>query len=219
MLTAPGAQRMGHRELLTLLIFTSWLVPRTAMSAPATQPAGLVRGKIIAAGDVPLAEMVVYLESTDPAARFDPPAQSAKVSQKGAKFAPALTIVSVGQTVDFINDEDGLIEHNVFSNAPPKKFDLGMYPPGQSRSVTFDKPGAVFLYCSIHRYMDGVVFVAPTPFHSRVGADGTYRITDVPAGNWTIKTWQRRRRFKEAAAPVTVEADKPTNVDLELRRR
>jgi plastocyanin len=201
------------------LLTASVVLSSTGQAQATTQPAGAVIGKIIASGDVPLAEMVVYLEPADATARFLPPNQTARVSQKGAKFAPALTIVSIGQTVDFINDEDGSIEHNVFSNAPPKKFDLGMYPPGQSRSVTFDKPGPVFLYCSIHRYMDGVVFVTPTPFHSRVGADGTYRITDIPAGRWVVKTWQRRRRFKEAAVPIAVESAKDAVVDLELRRR
>jgi plastocyanin len=191
----------------------------TVKAAPATRPAGIVTGKIVASGDVPLAEMVVYLEPADSSTHFATPAQSAKVSQKGARFAPALTIVSVGQTVDFINDEEGSIEHNVFSNAPPKKFDLGMYPPGQSRSVTFDKPGPVFLYCSIHRYMDGVVFVTPAPFHSRVSSDGSYRIPDVPPGKWVVKTWQRRRRFKEAAVPVAVESGQTASIDLELRRR
>lgn len=212
---------MGRIELAMTCFLGLWVMPMPAIAAPApaTQPAGSVSGRIVASGDVPLAEMVVYLEAADPAAQFATPAGSAKVSQKGAKFAPALTIVSVGQTVDFINDEDGSIEHNVFSNAPPKKFDLGMYPPGQSRSVTFDKPGPVFLYCSIHRYMDGIVFVAPTPFHSRVNADGTYRISDVPPGKWLIKTWQRRRRFREAAVAATLEAGQAATIDLELHRK
>jgi plastocyanin len=168
---------------------------------------------------VPLSEMVVYLESPDPQFKAQPAGPSARISQKGAKFSPALTIVCAGQTVEFLNDEERLIEHNVFSNAPAKKFDLGMYPPGQSRSVTFDTPGAVFLYCSIHRYMDGVVFVSPTQFFSRVNADGTYHIENVPAGKWVIKTWQRRRRFKEVSEPATVETGKQTSVDLELRRK
>ena len=90
---------------------------------------------------------------------------------------------------------------------------------GQSRSVTFDKPGPVFLYCSIHRYMDGVVFVSPTPFWSRVAADGSYHIDDVPPGKWTVKTWQRRRRFKEAAVSLTSDPGQAAKVDLELRRR
>jgi hypothetical protein len=127
--------------------------------------------------------------------------------------------VSVGQTVNFLNDEDRAIEHNVFSNSPAKRFDLGLYGPGKSKSVTFDKPGPVFLYCSIHRYMDGVVFVSPTPYTSLVDKDGRYTIRDVPPGEWTLKTWQRRRRFPEKTIPVKVESAKAATVDFELKRK
>jgi plastocyanin len=186
---------------------------------PTTQPAS-IGGKIIVEGEVPLSEMVVYLEPADASTPVAaPPKEVAKVSQRGAKFTPALTIISVGQTVEFLNDEDRLLEHNVFSNGPAKRFDLGMYPPGQSRSVTFDKPGPVLLYCSIHRYMDGAVYVSPTRYTSRVEPDATYRIDGVPPGKWVVKTWQRRRRFKEATAPVTVEAGQAANVNLELHKR
>jgi hypothetical protein len=41
----------------------------------------------------------------------------------------------------------------------------------------------------------------------------------VPAGKWVIKTWQRRRRFKEVSEPATVETGKQTSADLELRRK
>ena len=133
-------------------------------AGPATKPAGgAVSGKVSSPGEVPLSEMVVYLESPDDKRQIEVPKETVKVSQKGAKFAPAVVIVCVGQTVDFLNDEDRPIEHNVFSNTPVKRFDLGLYKPGESRTVTFDKPGAVFLYCSIHRHMDGVVFVSSTP--------------------------------------------------------
>src|SRR5882724_670274 len=190
----------------------------SAQEGPSTRPAAIT-GKVIADGEVPLSEMVVFLEPAEPATPIASSKEIVKVSQKGAKFSPALTIVSMGQTVEFVNDEDRLIEHNVFSNAPTKKFDLGMYPPGQSRSVTFDKSGAVFLYCSIHRYMDGVVFVAPTPYTSLVDNDGHYTIANVPAGDWIVKTWQRRRRFPEKTIPVTVATDKASVVDLELKRK
>jgi len=202
----------------------AWLMACLGVSVlraaePATQPAGAVGGKIIVDGEVPLSEMVVYLEPADASTAVPVVKDSVKISQKGAKFAPVLTIVSVGQTVEFVNDEDKLVEHNVFSNAPAKKFDLGMYPPGQSRSVMFDKPGAVLLYCSIHRYMDGVVYVSPTPFFSRVNPDSTYRIEGIPPGKWVVKTWQRRRRFKEATENVSVDSGGTKNVNLELHKR
>jgi len=209
-----------HRLLLLLYSLPVLLYNITSIAAePTTQPAGAVSGKVTSPGEVPLSEMVVYLESPDAKREITVPQNHVKVSQKGAKFSPAVVIVCVGQTVDFLNDEDRAIEHNVFSNAPAKRFDLGLYPPGESRSVTFDKAGAVFLYCSIHRHMDGVVFVSPTPFTSRVADDGSFKIENVPPGIWLVKTWQRRRRFPELSMPVLSEAGKVATADLELRRK
>ena len=202
---------------LSLLLFVA--ATASAYAAPATQPTGAVTGKVTSDGEIPLHELVIYLESPDPARPLPPPGPPVKVSQRGAQFAPPLTIITTGQTVDFPNDEDRLIEHNVFSNAPAKRFDLGLYPPGQTRSVTFDKPGAVFLYCSIHRHMDGVIFVSPTPFAGRVDADGNFKIDNVPPGNWTLRTWQRRKRFPEQTAPLVIEANKSAAVKLEFHRK
>src|SRR5688572_2851239 len=137
--------------------------------APATRPAAAVagaavQGTITAESEVPLDEMVVYLESPDAGRAAPPPGEAVVVSQKGARFEPKLVVVTVGQTVKFVNNEDRAIEHNVFSNSKAKKFDLGLFGPGESESVTFDKPGPVLVRCSIHRYMDGAVFVSPTPY-------------------------------------------------------
>lgn len=178
-----------------------------------------VTGIIKAEGEVPLSEMVVYLESPDPARKVTPSTQPARISQKGAQFEPRLLVVCVGQTVEFPNDEDRLIEHNVFSNSMTKKFDLGMYGPGVSKSVVFDKAGAVTLGCTIHRYMDGVIYISPTPYTSRVDESGRYTIYDVPPGDWVVKTWQRRRRFLEQSVPVTVVMEKAVDLDLELKKR
>jgi len=85
--------------------------------------------------------MVVYLVPDDNQT-IVPPKETAKISQKDAHFAPSMLIICVGQSVDFLNDEERLIEHNVFSNSPTKQFDLGLYKPGEGRTVTFDKTGA-----------------------------------------------------------------------------
>jgi len=204
-------------------------VQETALAASATTsgrsppgqpiPAATLRGTLRAESEVPLSEMVIYLESSDPSRRFPRPAQPARISQEGARFSPALLIVPVGQTVEFPNDEKRPIEHNVFSNAPAKRFDLGLFRPGETRSVSFDKPGPVFLYCSIHRYMDGVIYVAPTPYFSRVGPGGSYQIADIPAGTWALKTWQRRKRFPELTVLLNLTPGQPFVQDLELKRK
>jgi plastocyanin len=71
-----------------------------------------------------------------------------EVSQKDKEFTPRELKVKAGDTVSFKNDDP--FSHNVFSLSDTKTFDLGSYPQGQSRKITFDKPGTVEVECAIH---------------------------------------------------------------------
>ncbi len=59
--------------------------------------------------------------------------------------------IKVGDTIYFQNDDPFF--HNIFSLSDLKTFDLGSYPAGQSKSVTFDSPGEVEIECAIHPEM------------------------------------------------------------------
>jgi plastocyanin len=192
----------------------------TALNAAAAEPPapGEVVGVVTATPSGALAEAIVYLERIGGGSPAPAPAAPVAVSQKGARFEPALTIVCVGQAVVFLNDEERPVQHNVFSKSPAKPFDLGIYKPGVSKSVTFDKPGPVYLHCSIHRDMDGVVYVAPTPWFAHVAKDGAFKIAGVPAGEYELRTWQRRQRYTDASLRVTVRSGEITQAPLELRR-
>ena len=179
---------------------------------------GVVEGRIVVDGGGRLPTVVVYLESTDPGREYAAPSERPKIRQKGAKFAPSLLVICVGQTVDFPNDEDRPIQHNVFSKSVAHSFDLGLYRPGKSKSVKFDEPGAVRLHCSIHKHMDGVIYVCPTPFFARVADDGRFRIESIPDGEYELRTWQQKRRYLDRSVRVKVAAERPTKVKLELRR-
>jgi plastocyanin len=83
-------------------------------------------------------------------------AQNYVVEQKNKTFVykgiKATTLkIKLGTTVEFKNLDPYF--HNVFSLSDAKLFDLGSYPQGQSRSVTFDKPGTVEVECAIHPLM------------------------------------------------------------------
>jgi len=99
----------------------------------------------------------------------------------------SILAIVAGQTVEFHNSDN--VFHNIFSYSPPKKFDLGRYPKGKSRSVTFVKAGAVQVYCDIHSDMRGDIIVAPSGSFSLVGPSGRFRIDDVAPGPHTIKVW------------------------------
>ena len=193
--------------------------PASKSAAPASS--GTITGVVTVPAGQRLPEMVVYLESADPKFKVQPPAEPLVVSQKGAKFLPGLIVVPVGSRVDFRNDEPTPVEHNVFSNSEAKRFDLGLYKPGEPiEPVLFEQPGAVRLRCSIHRYMDGVVYVTPTPHFAVVGKDGRFSIGKVPPGAYRLKTWQRSQRYAEHESPVTVAAGgKPVEVKVEMSRK
>jgi plastocyanin len=187
--------------------------------AQTSQPAGVtVQGRVtVTTRGAAIPEMIVYLESTDPAAQFAIP-PDAEISQKGAQFSPSLLIVCVGQTVRFKNDEATPLQHNVFSQAPAQPFDLGLYQPPEAKGVTFKIPGVVRIYCSIHRLMDGVIFVCPTPFWTRVATDGGFQIKNVPPGQWRLKTWQRNQKYDEQDVAVRTDGA-AVSADVQLSRQ
>lgn len=74
-----------------------------------------------------------------------------EIGQKGKKFSQKELTVKVGDTVSFKNDDPFF--HNIFSLSDTKTFDLGSFPQGQSKKVTFDKAGTVEVECAIHPEM------------------------------------------------------------------
>ena len=83
------------------------------------------------------------------------------MDQNEMKFSPYVLPVVVGTTVDFPNNDTQW--HNVYSKGGAKDFDLGLYPPGKSRSVTFDKPGIVQVLCNAHPNMEAFIVVNEVP--------------------------------------------------------
>jgi hypothetical protein len=115
-----------------------------------------------------------------------------------------MTVVA-GQTVSFPNQDD--VAHNVFSLSPSKKFKLGIYPKGDTREVTFEKPGVIDLFCSIHRHMHAVIIVTPNEFCAQSTLGESYRIENVPAGEYVLKAWNSAHKQVETSVTVTEEGE------------
>lgn len=178
---------------------------------------GTLRGHVaLGVEGVALADMgpiVVYLEpiAGDDAAPAAPPA---RVLQKDATFSPGFLVIVQGQSVEMRNDD--AIYHNVFSFSKPNDFDLGTYPAGKSRSVTFRHAGVVRTYCSIHDSMRGTIFVSPSRHFASVDSAGNFVIRGVPAGHHRLHSWCER--LPEVVAEVVVKAGQTTNLELSLGR-
>ena len=89
--------------------------------------------------------------------------------------------------VDFPNSDETY--HNVFSLSPVEPFDLGRYAAGRSKSVRFDQPGIVRVFCDIHSHMSAWVLVFGHRFFAITNEDGSYRIDGVPPGTYNVLVW------------------------------
>lgn len=186
----------------------------TAAAAHA-QPAGRVVGtvKVTEANGKPAtgAEVIVYITGF-----AEPPAgKPVTIEQKGRRFVPEIVGVTVGDKVDFPNRDPFL--HNVFSQSPPRKFDLGSFKKGESKDRKFENPGVVEVYCNIHPEMAATVLVLPNRRHTRATPDGKFSIDGVPPGTWTIFAYTRRTP-KPVSAKITVTANSETAIDLAISR-
>jgi len=135
-----------------------------------------------------------------------------ELRQEGQQFAPQLLVVPVGSTVSFPNADP--VFHNVFSLSGAKKFDLGYYPAGQTRVVTFSEPGIVQVYCHLHANMYAAIVVTPNRWYAQPGEEGTFSLHDIPPGTYTLVAWHMNAGFFRKT--VRISSEQATDVLLNI---
>ena len=136
------------------------------------------------------------------------------MTQRDTTFVPSVVAVPAGGTVGFPNADPFF--HNVFSYSSAHRFDLGRYPQGETKSVTFPEPGIVEVFCEVHEFMRGAIVVTENPFHAVVGADERFRIAGVPEGEHTIAFWHPDHEPIERRIVVT--GGGTARIEVELKR-
>ena len=134
------------------------------------------------------------------------------MDQRNETFVPHVLAVTTGTVVDFPNTDP--FYHNVFSlSRPPVR--SGPLRDGKSKSVHFDRPGIVRVFCEIHSHMNAFILVFSHPFFAVTDEDGRYRIDDVPPGTYKVIAWNEG--LASEPKPVTVPDGGTTELDFALR--
>lgn len=192
------------RALLTSVLLGFLIVP-------AAIRAGDVKGKVSVQGLKSPENIAVYLTAA-PGKKIDPPADHVVIDQRKMTFAPHVTVVVQGTTVDFLNSDP--VGHNVYwpSISGNKKLahNMGTWPQGQKKSFQFNDAGVAAMLCNVHSEMSGYVVVVPTAYFALTDADGNYVIRNVPPGHYTVTTWS------EEGKPVTQTLDVSADTALNL---
>jgi plastocyanin len=133
----------------------------------------------------------------------------ATMIQKDKHFTPHILAIQSGTTVDFPNFDP--IFHNAFSNFNGQIFDIGLYPPGTSRSIRFIEPGIVKIFCNIHPSMSATIVVVDSPYFTITDHEGQYLFPDVAPGAYRIHFFHERataETLKKLSRIVVVKAEK-----------
>ena len=170
--------------------FALLLVGATALNAQAV-PTVDVRAQLSFAKaperhHAPVAVLWLKPLQETPGAAFTP-SQNYTLLQKNRTFRPHLLVIPVGSVVQFPNADPFF--HNVFSLFDGKRFDLGLYEAGSTKSVTFSREGVSYIFCNIHPEMSAVVLTLSSRLFAVADPSGALRVSDVPAGDYEMHVW------------------------------
>ncbi|MBI2821433.1 MAG: c-type cytochrome [Acidobacteria bacterium] len=157
---------------------------------------------------------VVYIDEMSDQT-FTPPSANPSIEHQRKMFSPRVLPVLLGTTVDFLNRDHR--KHNLFS-PDGEKYDLGSWGKGEKRSYTFKRAGVYTQVCSLHPQMIAYVVVVKTPYFAVADEAGSYRILNVPAGEWKLKVWNERLAPSHLSKsyPVKVAPGQETKIDIAI---
>jgi len=136
------------------------------------------------------------------AGSYPAPASPVLLDQKGCMYYPHVFGIQVGQALQIQNSDSTL--HNVHSMATVNDgFNVGQPTQGMKSEKKFTKPEVMVKFkCDVHSWMHCFVGVLTHPFYNVTGADGSFKISGLPAGSYTLVAWQEK--YGESA-PVKVD--------------
>lgn len=176
--------------------------------------------RIVLGKDNTVQGAIAYLKGIEKGKAFEKPKKPPMVDNSKCKFEPEVQAVPVGTEVIIHNSDpvlhnthgyllaDGRRGRTVFNEALPNK--------GQQVKAVLKLPGVVDVACDVHGWMQGWVMVVENPYYAITQKDGAFAIKDIPPGKYTLVTFQPYAGTTET--PITVEAKKTNNVNVELKK-
>ncbi len=144
---------------------------------------------VVVVNDGMLANVFIRVTAGLPAGPYPMPSQPATIDQNGCLYTPRVLGVMVGQPLEITNSDSLL--HNI--KAVPSEnrgFNISQPRAGMMTTRTFRTPEVMVpLECNVHGWMNAYVGVTDHPYFATSAEDGSFAITGLPAGTYTIEAW------------------------------
>lgn len=159
-------------------------------------------------------DVVASLPSIQKGKALGKPEKPPVLDQKSCEYHPYAQIIPVNTTVEITNSDDVL--HNIKTRGGSKtSFNIAQPKFKRKLTVEFKNPEIVQVECNVHGWMNAIIVVEDNPYDALTDANGSFKITDVPPGKYTVKVWHSK--LGEQTKEVTVGPKEEVKVAFEMK--
>jgi plastocyanin len=159
-------------------------------------------------------DAVVYLKEVPKGKAWGAMEKTPVLDQEHCIFKPAVQVIRAGK-IDIASSDPVLhTTHGYYGGR--SAFNLAMPEKGMKISTELPRPGMVHVKCDAHNWMLAHIYVADSPYYALTGADGSFSITDVPPGTYTVIATQPYTGNTETS--VTVKGGEAAKLAIELKK-
>jgi len=157
---------------------------------------------VVVVTDGKLANVFIRVTSGVPAGPYPMPSENAKIDQNGCLYTPRVIGIMVGQDLEITNSDPLL--HNIKSSPTENRpFNISQ-PREMSTTRSFRTPEVMVSFqCDVHGWMKAYVGVVEHPYFAVSDDDGSFTISGLPDGTYTIEAWHETLGTRTAEVTVS----------------
>jgi len=132
------------------------------------------------------------------------------IDNRDCRFAPHVMVAQVGDTIGARNSDQ--VMHTTHYNGALAS-NVALAPLAATVSRVFAKPGMIIVLCDLHGWMRAYVRVDEHRFHAVSTAAGSFRIAEIPPGDYTLELWHEKLGTQQIQ--VQIRANETARLDIE----
>jgi len=147
---------------------------------------------VVVGNDGGLANAFVYIQTGLEGKKFEPVKEPVLLDQRGCMFAPRMLGIRAAQPLKLRNSDK--VAHNIHP-VPKKNYEWNesQAPGTPDAEHKFARTEVMIpVKCNIHQWMHAFIGVVEHPYFAVTGADGSFELSNVPPGDYTIAVWHEK---------------------------